>query len=202
MENDHNNAENIVAFDPPKETVVKWLQLLFVCQIVSLVMTALGMVASIGSIIGWLSRAVSVAVIVALFKLAVANERYRKAAIFHSISVGGNIISALTGTNILGIVFSVCSIIASYQQLTAHAEITAPKNTKLAGKWTSLFYCQLVVGLLSGFVSSAGVVIAVLADIDPDSIVSAALIFISLINVTLGLFHVLYLKQTLALYME
>ena len=197
-----SNYDMTFSNDSRKETFVKWLNILFISQIANLVTTALGAITSIGSIISWVSRIVSIIVIVALFKLAVVHERYRKAAIFHCISVGGGIISALINVNILGIALSVCSIIASYHQLTAHAEITAPKNAKLSGRWKSLFYCQLVVGLIAGFLSSAGVVIAVLADINSESIVSGTLVFITLVNVILGLFHVMYLKQTLTLFKE
>lgn len=202
MENNYENTANIFPFDSHREIIVKWLNILFACQIANLATTALSVITPIGSIITWVSRVVSIVVIIALFKLEAVHERYRKAAIFYSISVSGGIISALINMNILGIALSVCSIIASYQQLTAHAEITAPKNAKLSGRWKSLFYCQLVIGLISGFVSSAGVVIAVLADIRSELIVSASLVFIALVNVILGLFHVMYLKQTIALFRE
>jgi len=100
------------------------------------------------------------------------------------------------------IVFSICSIVASYQELNAHSEITAPKNAKLSKRWHSLFFYQMVVGMISGFISSAGVVIAVLAEMNPDTIVSFALAVIALVGVILGLFHVMYLNQTLRLYNE
>lgn len=202
MDPNYDVAVNNTSFDSHKDIIAKGLNTLFVCQIASLAVTALGIITPIASIVGWVSRIISIIVIVALFKLAAVHERYRKAAIFHSISVGGGIVSALINMNILGIALSVCSIIASYQQLTAHAEITAPKSPRLSGKWRSLFYCQLVIGLISGFVSSAGVVIAVLADVNPDSIVSVTLIFITLVNIVLGLFHIMYLKLTLALYRD
>lgn len=189
-------------FDSFKDIIVKWVHILFLCQIANLFTNVLGAITAIGSIAGWLSRIVTVVIIIALFNLAVVNERYRKAALFYGISVGGGILSALLNKNMFGVVFSICSIVASYHELNAHSEITASKNAKLSKRWHFLFFYQMVVGLISGFISSAGVVIAVLAEMNPDAIVSFALIVTALVGVILGLFHVMYLKQTLRLYNE
>jgi len=202
MSDTNENVMTTPDFDSHKDVIVKWVQILFICQVANLFAAALGAVAAISSILGWISRIITIAIIVSLFNLSAVNERYRKAALFYGISVGGGILSAVLNNNMFGMVLSICSIVATYHELNAHSEITAPKNAKLSKKWHSLFYYQMVVGLISGFITSAGVVIAVLAEMDPDAIVSVALIFVALLGVIVNLFHVMYLKQTLSLYRE
>lgn len=202
MENYNEITENVTDYDAHRNIIQKWMRILLICQIANLCATALGAIAAISSIVGWISHIITIAIIVSLFNLSAVNERYRKTAIFYGISVSGSILSALLNKNMFAMVLAICSTVATYHELNAHSEITAPKNAKLSNRWHSLFYYQMVVGLMSGFITSAGVVIAVLADIDPDTIVSVALIVIALLGVIVNLFHVKYLKQTLALYCE
>lgn len=202
MENYNEISENVVDYDAHRNIIKKWMKVLLICQIANLFASALGAISAISSIVGWVARIITIAIIVSLFNLSAVNERYRKAAIFYGISVGGGILSALLNKNMFGMVLSICSIVATYHELNAHSEITAPKNEKLSKKWHSLFYYQMVIGLISGFIVPAGVVVAVLAEVDSDVIVSFALIITAIVSVILGLFQALYLKQTLHLYSE
>jgi len=83
-----------------------------------------------------------------LFKLSVVNARYRKATIFYGISVGGGILSSLLNMNMFILVLSIFSIVASYQELNAHSEITASKDAKLSARWHSLFYLDMFAGII------------------------------------------------------
>jgi len=131
------NGEN---FEPHKETIVKWVHFLFLCQIAKLFITALGEIFTISGITGWVSHIASLATVFALFKLSVVNARYRKATIFYGISVGGGILSSLLNMNMFILVLSIFSIVASYQELNGHSEITAAKDAKLSARWQYLFY--------------------------------------------------------------
>ena len=188
--------------DDRKPLIAKWIYVLFVCGIASMILSALNTIPALGVAAGWISRIVSVAAAVALFKLAPVNERYRKAAIFSVVYVVGGIAVTVLKMNVFTMVISICAIIANYQELNAHSELVAPRDAKLSGRWHSLFYWELAVGLVTGFLSSAAVVIAVLADVDAEAITSVTVAVLSAINVVIGLFRILYLKKTVGLYQE
>lgn len=191
------NGEN---FEPHKETIVKWVHILFLCQIAKLFMTVLGAIPLINDIAGWVSRIISLANIFALFKLSVVNVRYRKATIFYGISIGGSILSLTLNMNMFVLVLSICTIVASYQELNAHSEITASKDAKLSARWHSLFYLDMFAGIIIGVTSIIPMIIAALAGVDTALLISIFSIVLTLINIVLGLLHVVYLKKTLVLY--
>ena len=188
--------------DEQRPLIAKWIYVLFVCGIASMILSALNAIPVLSGAAGWISRIVSVAAAVALFKLAPVNDRYRKAAIFSAVTVGGGIAVTVLNMNFFTMVISICAIIANYQELNAHSELVAPSDAKLSRRWHSLFYWELAVGLVTGFLSSAAVVIAVLADVDAEAITSVTVAVLSAINVVIGLFHILYLKKTVGLYRE
>ena len=193
------NGEN---FEPHKETIVKWVHFLFLCQIAKLFITALGEIFTISGITGWVSHIASLATVFALFKLSVVNARYRKATIFYGISVGGGILSSLLNMNMFILVLSIFSIVASYQELNAHSEITASKDAKLSARWHSLFYLDMFAGIMVGVVSIIPMIIAAFAGVDTDLLISIFSIVLVLINIALEMLHVVYLKKTLVLYRD
>ena len=189
-------------FEAHKPLIAKWIRVLYICSIVNLFVLALNGFTATGKVGNLISWALTAVMLVALFKLAPVNERYRKAAVLTVVTLVGGMLVSVVKMNLLTMAVSVCTIIASYQELNALSEMVAPKDPKLSSRWHSLFYYELAAGLISGFVSSAGVVIAVLADVEADTIISVALLFVMAVGVVLGLFRMLYLKQTLALYQE
>lgn len=186
-----------------RELLLKWLPILLYCTIASIITSIITAFLGAGMAITLLSAAVSVVNIVALFQLAPVNERYRKAAIFSAVSVGGSILILLMpGLTLFTLVGSICSVVASYQMLNGHSEITAPMDMRLSRKWHAFFYYEFVIGLVSGFLSSAGVVIGVLADVDPQRLVTIILIFTVFVSAVLALVRISYLKRTIDLCQE
>ena len=185
-----------------RERLLKWLPILLQCTIAS--MLAAIATALIGSnlIITLISLFISVVHLTILFILAAVHGRFRTAAILSAVSAGGTLLALYVNNGLITLAVSICSILASYQELNAFSEITAPLDAKLSRKWHSLFYWELAVGLLSGVFTSAAVVIAVLADLDPETIVKFALYFITAVTAALSFIRILYLKQTTALYQE
>lgn len=183
-----------------KDFLGKCIQILFVCQIVELFTEALGVVSLISGITVWISRITSIVTIGVFFKMGYANERYRKASLFYGISVGGTILLSMLDKSIFAIVFSICSIIASYHELDAHSEITAAMDAKLSKRWHSLFYLELTTGLLAGLITVFSIIIATIAGADPNIITSITTICVTATSVVLNLLRVICLKQTLALY--
>lgn len=184
------------------EIIVKWIKVLFICQIANVITTALGAVAALSTIVSWAARIVSIAAVAALFNLAPVHERYRKAALFNAIAVVGGIVSGLLKVELFGLALSVCSLVATYHELNAHSELTEPRDEKLSNRWHSLFWYEIVAGLFAGLFSTVAIIVAAFAEIDQDTIVSLAVAAASVVSVIVGLVRVLYLKQTLALYQE
>lgn len=202
MENNEEATVNIANYDSHKEVIAKWIRILFACQIVKILTATLNASAAIGNIAGWLSRIVTIAIIIALFNLSVVNERYRKAALFYGISVGGGILLALLNKNVFVMVLSICSIVASYHELNAHSEITASKDAKLSARWHSLFYLDMFAGIMVGVLSIIPMIIAAFAGVDTDLLISIFSIVLALINIVLEMLHVVYLKKTLVSYRD
>lgn len=200
--NEQNEVMMVRDFESQKEIIVKWIKVLFVCQIATVVTTALAGVAAVSVLAGWIARGVSIAAVVALFKLAPVHERYRKAAIFSAISVGGVIVTGLLKMEAFGLALSICAIVGTYQELSAHSELTAPKDQKLSNRWHSLFWYEIVAGLFAGLFSTVAIVIAAFAQIDQETIVALAVAAAAVVSVIVALVRVLYLKQTLALYQD
>ena len=202
MENNKETTVNIANYDSQKEVITKWIRILFACQIVKILTATLNASAAIGNIAGRLSRIVTIAIIIALFNLSVVNERYRKAALFYGISVGGGILLALLNKNVFVMVLSICSIVASYHELNAHSEITASKDAKLSARWHSLFYLDMFAGIMVGVLSIIPMIIAAFAGVDTDLLISIFSIVLALINIVLEMLHVVYLKKTLVSYRD
>lgn len=190
-------------YDPHREILTKWLQVLLVCSMASLAMSFVVAIAGNGTVLTLISAAISIVGVVAYFGLAPVSERYRKAAIFTAISVGGSILVIVApSVSIITLATSICSIVASWQEFNAHSEITESRDRKLSRQWHALFYYQLVIGIISGVLTTAAVVIAVLAELDPELIVNVTVWVVMFISAILGIVRILYLKRTLALFQE
>lgn len=204
MSDTNETIPTIPDYDAQREQIVKWIKFLFICQIADLFLTFLAPVAILGNITPWITRMISVATIVAFFKLAPVNGRYRKAAIFYSISVGGGIVVLLMSENtaVLFIVVSVCSAIASYQELNAHSEITAHKDAKLSKRWHSLFFIELFGGFLAAGLGMVAILVFLLAGADSGADATVEAICSAAISVILEILRIVYLKKTLDLYKQ
>ena len=186
-----------------RELLLKWLPILLYTAIAGIVMSLATALLNAIVVTTLLSSAVSLVMVVALWHLAPVNGRYRKAAILSAVSVGAAILIVLVPSlTLITFAASICSIIASWQEMNAHSEITAPLNRNLAQKWRALFWWQMGIGLISGMASSVGVVIAVLADADQETIVMVTLLATVLVSAVFALIRILYLKRTMALYQE
>lgn len=174
----------------------KWLKNLFLLGIASAVIVALTAIPALTSVLGWVSRVIGVGIILALFRLAPANGRYRKAAIFQCIVVGVGLFSSLLQISLFSLAASVCSIIAQYQEYHGHSEVVAGKDTKLSDKWRSLFYVQFAVGIIVGMLSASGVVIAALAGVETNAIVTVFLLVSTALSTLIQVFYLIYLKKT------
>lgn len=207
---DVNNPE---AHEYDRDVMAKWLKFLFTVQLVDLavsVVVALVLLVpagGIGTLADWVSRAVTLCVIVAMFRLSAANQRYRKAFIAYLIAAIGTIAESLSVDPGLALVFSLISLVGSiaglvavYQEYYGHGEIAeSAGDSDLSRKWNSLFVWQIVVGLVISLVTVSSVMIGAAADAEMTKLVSIIVPIVMIPGILLQVIYLRYLKKTVAL---
>ncbi len=180
--------------------ITERLQTLRVLTIIGLVLSWLSLLNFLSAMITWISHIVSVIFIYSLYTLAPVNRRYRNAAILLGVNLAGNILTAWVDLGLLGIAMSVCGVVAAYQELYGHAELVQDRQADLAQNWRSLFTWNLVVGIITGVLSVAGVIIAVLANVTTETVVLVTLLFTAGVSTVMSAFYLKYMKRTMALF--
>ena len=183
---------------------VKWLRVLIYIAIARIINTLVGIPAFIPTALtAWISRILMAGMIFAMFKLAPANDRYKKTGIQLAIVLILTIATELLNTGaVLTLIAGILSIVAEYQEYHGHSELIEEKDHQLSGKWTSLFMWSIGVGLILGFVSTAAGVLAAVAGMDAEkaAVMIAAAIMIP--EYIIDIFYILYLKKMIALFAE
>lgn len=179
---------------------LKWLQYLFYVHVAALALSLTALIPSSLAVTPWFSRLMTAGTAVCLYQLQPAGLRYRKAAILTVVALGLQVLSLLMLTSLLLLVGSILTIIAAYQELYAHADVVESLDSRLAGKWRSLFGWQIVIGILSGFSSVAAVVIMVLANTDPNRIIQLVTGAIVLVALIPGILYLVYLRRTIQVF--
>lgn len=169
---------------------------LFYAHIVGIVAAVLSTVTGVTAIQTWGNRVVAVVIAITLFRLCAYNKRYKKAAIFLCVSLGCSLVNIIGISLLLSAIGSVCSLIAVYQEYTAHGEMCREEIPVLERKWHSLFFWQLVVGIIMGFAGSAAALIyAMVLNGEPESFVTILLAVFNLVDIILKIFYLRYMKQ-------
>ena len=184
------------------ELLVKWLRTLMYIAIVSLANSVVNFLPFVpAAVTTWISRGIMVAVVGCMFQLTPANERYKKAGIMRAIMLVCTLITAFVyASSILNLAASILSIIAVYQEYNAHSELIANKDSKLSGKWHSLFTWGLIAGILVGFGSTVTVLILTLMESDVVRLTAIIVGVLSLPQMILDLVYMLYLKKMVSVF--
>lgn len=184
------------------ELLVKWLRILMYIAIASLVNSVLNFIPFIpAAVTTWISRGIMVAVVVCMFQLAPASKRYKKAGIMRAIMLVCTLITSFVyASSILSLAASILSIIAVYQEYNAHSELIADKDSKLSGKWHSLFMWGLIAGILVGFGSTVTVLILTMLQSDVVRLTAIIVGILSIPQMILEIVYMLYLKKMVAIF--
>ena len=182
----------------------KWLRVLIYIAIARIVNTVVGIPAFIPTALtAWISRILMAGMVLAMFKLAPANDRYKKTGIQLAIVLILTIATELLNTGaVLTLIAGILSIVAEYQEYHGHSELIEEKDHQLSGKWISLFMWSIVIGLILGFASTAAGVLAAVAGVDTET---AALVIAAVMMIPeyiIVIFYILYLKKMIALFEE
>ena len=182
--------------------LTKWIQLLIYIAIAGLINVLIGIPAFVPAIVTTcVSRILLAVMVFTMFKLAPANERYKKAAIQRAIVLALSVVTDILHSGaVLTLIAGTLSIIADYQEYHGHSELVEEKDHQLSGKWTSLFIWSIIVGLILGFTSTAAGILAVMADMDTAkaTILIAALLAIP--QYVIEIIYILYLKKMVAIF--
>ena len=185
------------------DLLTKWLRALVYIAIVSIVNSAISILPIIpASVTTWISRGIMVAMVVCMFRMAPVNERYKKAGILRAVWLGCMIASLVFMPSILVLAASILSIIAVYQEYSAHSEVVADKDAKLSRNWHSLFNWSIVTGLLVGFGSVVTALIASFAGVEITRITAIVTGILGIPQLVIEIVYLLYLKKMSAIFDE
>ena len=182
----------------------KWLRVLIYIAIARIVNTVVGIPAFISTALtAWISRILMALMVFAMFKLAPANDRYKKTGIQLAIVLILTIATELLNTGaVLTLIAGILSIVAEYQEYHGHSELIEEKDHQLSGKWTSLFMWSIVVGLLLGFTSTAAGIFAGMAGIDTMKATIMIAAILAIPQYVIEIIYILYLKKMVAIFAE
>lgn len=187
-------------FDPGMLT--KWLRVLMYISVVSLINAAANFVPFIpAALTTWISRGVTIAMVICMFQLAPVNARYRKAGILRAVMLICTLITAFVhASSILTFTASILSIVAVYQEYNAHSELVSDQDAKLAGKWHSLFNWSILAGVLVGFGSVLGALIVAAFEMDVVRVTALVIGLLGIPLMILDFVYILYIRKMIAIF--
>lgn len=178
----------------------KWLRFLLYIQLAGIVLAICNLIPGINRLTTWLSYLLNAGMVCALLMLSPACIRYRKSAICRVINLSSLILAVIIkNLGLLGAIItlagSVCGIIASYQEYHGHGEMVSQADQKLERQWGSLFIWQMIVGVLLGVGTTAGVVVSTISGgaVSVDAVVAV----VALPSIALQVVYLIYLNRTL-----
>lgn len=187
-------------FDP--DMLTKWLRVLMYIAVVSLINAAANFVPFIpAALTTWISRGVTIAMVICMFQLAPVNARYRKAGILRAVMLICTLITAFVhASSILTFTASILSIVAVYQEYNAHSELVSDQDAKLAGKWHSLFNWSILAGVLVGFGSVLGALIVAAFEMDVVRVTALVIGLLGIPLMILDFVYILYIRKMIAIF--
>ena len=179
----------------------KWLRVLMYTMIVSIVNSVLNYLPFIPAVVTtWVSRGITVVMVLCMFQLASASPRYRKAGILRVVEfVCGLLVSIPVVGTVLVFTASVLFIIAVYQEYHAHGEAVADKDAVLARKWNRLFGWGVIAVVLTAMGSSITTVLLTLSGWDVTRIAGIFNGLLSLPLLVIDVVYITYIKRMLDL---
>jgi len=186
------------------EPFSKWLHVLMYIAIASVINSAMNFLPFVpAAVTAWISRGIMVAMVVCMFQMAPANDRYKKAGIMRAVMLGCILITAfLYASSLLSLVASILSIIAVYQEYSAHSELVADKDANLSGKWHSLFTWGIIAAVLVSVGSTVAVLIMSLLEMDAVRVASIIIGILGIPQMILDIVYMMYIKKMITILEE
>ena len=170
---------------------VKWLRYLLYVGIAAMVNTVLNIF--LPAIASWLSPILTLAALYMMARLAASNGRYLRSILFN----GAALVVTILNIQQVALAGLLCGIIGQYQEYHAHSELIADRDSKLAVKWSNLFFIQLGVNLFLVVMNVLSVAVFIGAA-ELDSVVISAIITVitAVILLILKIVYLVYLNRT------
>lgn len=186
------------------DMIIKWLRVLMYIAIASLANAIISSLPIVPvAITTWISRGIMVAMVVCMFRLAPANERYKKAGIMRAVMLVCTLITAfMRGTSILTLAASILSIIAVYQEYNAHSELMADKDSRLSGKWHRLFNWSLIAAVLVAFGSTVTALIFSFMEMDAVRLTAIIVGILSIPQMILDVVYMIYIQKMISIFVK
>ena len=182
----------------------KWLKILMYSAGVSVVNSAVNYIPIIpGDVTTWISRGVVIAVILCMFRLAPANERYKTAGIFRLMMQVCFLVNQwLFPMGLLVGMASVLSLLAVYQEYKAHAELVEDQDERFARKWRRMFFWGIGASAVLTIGTAVLAAVVVMNNLSADQVSEWTVTFLSIPQFVFEVVYVLYLKKTAAMFEE
>lgn len=186
------------------DMIIKWLRVLMYIAIASLANAIISSLPIVPvAITTWISRGIMVAIVVCMFRLAPANEQYKKAGIMRAVMLVCTLITAfMRGTSILTLAASILSIIAVYQEYNAHSELMADKDSRLSGKWHRLFNWSLIAAVLVAFGSTVTALIFSFMEMDAVRLTAIIVGILSIPQMILDVVYMIYIQKMISIFVK
>lgn len=184
-----------------KELFMKWIKNLFYVQCATLVAGIITALPFLDGIMGWINTILAFGTLFVFFKLSPVKDRYRKATIFMAVTLVINLISKFTNIGILTFVGSIFSLIALYQEYSAHSDMMDGVDDKLARKWHTLFNWQIIGGIVLGFLESVlSIVLVGTFVLDANFVAGLLVVMLEGFDIIIKIVYLMYLKRMLTVY--
>ena len=181
--------------------VKQWMKVLIYTTGVSLVNSISNALPFVPSVLTlWISRGVLLVITLAMFKLAPVNVRYRKSGILRAAMLACTIIlSTVSNVSILSFAASILSVIAIYQEYSAHSELVEKLDGAFSRNWHRLFNWNIFAGILMSIASVIAVMAVAMVQMDAELMTDVIVAFLGIPQMILDLVYITYMRRMMTL---
>ena len=180
-----------------KALFLKWIKNLFYIECVAFLLYLISQLPFVGSWLGWIAFIVSGIRVYCLYNLLPINERYKKAFTFSAITLALTLVLKVSDMWLLSIVAMVTGLIELYQEFCGHSEVLLTIDSKLSGKWHSLFNWNVFGSIIVAILGAPVIIVAAVAFVLDANIISIlTTIMILGFDIILKVIYLVYLKRT------
>lgn len=193
-----NGDLDIMIAEDHRDLLGKWMKILLYMKLVSFGNILLGLLPFGDGIVRLIAFAVNGACVYVLFRMSPVCKRYRTVAILNGVLM----VSGLLPHSVLALVFSICSLVADYQEYAGHGDVTAGLDEKLAGKWRFLFWLEIIVTMGLSVLMAIGLVIVALVSGGTPAQTDTVGIVSTVTEILMRVIYLVYLNKTVKLFTE
>ena len=173
-----------------RQLLTKWLKILMYVHIASIAISIISMFSFKDSWNTWTGIAITLAGTVCMYAMAPINRRYKTAGNLYAVYL----VCAVLNQTALALVASILSLIAMYQEYSAHSELVADMDPNLSANWHSLFNWQIFVGVAVSVISIITVLLMAAVESQASRITAVVVIF-GLADLLLTVVYIQFVRQ-------